>query len=209
MFMANGFAAQLEFVYQSNFEEMYLVTDELNPRYGGTSVLTGEARRTTTGCPAGLGDPLNILNSTTWSFRTFPAYYANSSGASSVGTLNAFNLGTGRLTGTETINYGSFGPIVRGAQIGGRYIINSDCSGGELIITNRGNPAPSLQLEFVFAGPNYKQIYMLNDSLTSLPAINFTTKVDKKADSTQEFEIYPYPMYGDSYTVIAGVAKQQ
>jgi len=165
LFYVNGLGFQTEFVFVNNFTQIYMVTDYMNPRIPSTSVLTGIARPTTPGCPPGLGDTLDILKGTTWSFRTFGAYYDNGPGASSVGMFTPFNVaGQGRLVGTETITYGGNGPVVRGAQLSGRYLIYPDCSGGEIMLMNRGNPVPSLQMEFVFAGPNFREMYMLNDS---------------------------------------------
>jgi len=147
---------------------------------GVTTTLTGVARRTTLGCPAGLVDRLDLLNNTTWTFRTFAPYYAGTAGATSMGTFTLFNIsGSGRLAGSETISYGAAGPIVRQAQISGRYILNADCSGGEIMIMNRGFPLQYLQMEFFFAGPNFSQMYMLNDSV------------------------------GDGLAVVAGIAKKQ
>jgi len=177
LFYLNGLSFQLEFVFVENFTQLYLVTDELVARYGGTTSLTGYARPTTSGCPAGLGDPLNIINGTTWSFRTFAGYFRGP-GSASVGMFSPVNLGgSGRLTGTETISYGGQGPIVRGAQLSGRYIIYPDCSGGEIMLMNRGNPVPSLQLEFVFVGPNFSEMYMINDSFTPVANIGIGPSV--------------------------------
>ena len=172
LFYVNGLGFQVEFAFADNFQEMFFVTDDWNARYGGTSSLTGTARKATSACPAGLGNPLNILNGTNWSFRTYSAYYAFGPGSASVGVFSpVITSGAGRLTGTETINYGSFGPIVSHAQLSGRYIIYPDCSGGEIMLMNRGNPVPYLQMEFVFAGPDFGEMFMLNDSISNSQSV--------------------------------------
>ena len=54
LFYVNGLGFQLEFAFAENFTEMFFVTDDWNARYGGTSALTGTAKKTTSACPAGL-----------------------------------------------------------------------------------------------------------------------------------------------------------
>jgi len=191
MFMLNRAFVQLEFVFQSNFEEMYLVSETLpevnflaptrvgpKPKAivigrggGGGAVLTGIAKRTPVqACPAGVVSPLEILNRTSWAFQTHSAYLAflEMSGSASVGVLNASVVnGAGVLSAIETVSGGSPGTLTRRALESGRYIINSDCSGGELMLMNRGNPSNPVQLEFVFVGANFDEIYFLNDALPS------------------------------------------
>ena len=46
-------------------------------------------------------------------------------------------------------------------KLGGRYLIYPDCSGGEIMLMNR-RPG-SLQLEFVFAGANFDEMFFMAD----------------------------------------------
>ena len=174
MIMLNGFAAQLEFVWTNNFTQMLFVADELNPRYGGTTILIGNAKRGPTACPAGLGNPLNILNATTWSYQLFAGYFPQGGfgggGSASVGTLRPYVQGSLGLLKAIDTTVAETSPndstaVYRLAELGGRYLIYGDCSGGEIMLMNR-RPG-SLQLEFVFVGTNFDEMYFLADDASS------------------------------------------
>ena len=89
---------------------------------------------------------------------------------------NGFGL-TGSLAVTETISAdgllpiqvplapfispSSRGGVYRGIKTAGRYIINSDCSGGEIMIMTNYQP---IQYEFVFSSSDRSQMFLLSDS---------------------------------------------
>ena len=165
MIMLNGFAAQLEFVWTNGFTQMLFVSDALNPRYNANVVvLTGNARRAPLGCPAGLGNSLNILDKTIWSYR-LSQNYLYLPGDASVGTLKPFVSGSqGLLTAVETSTTAT-GLVSRRMSENGRYLIYGDCSGGEIMLMNR---APgSVQLEFVFAGLAFDEMFLLADDASN------------------------------------------
>lgn len=123
-------------------------------------------------CPAGITNPLQLLDGTTWTFSTESANF-NSNGDASVGFFkpkfvptNSFNQ-QGVLTITETVNQiMTLGRVTRLAQVSGRYIVYPDCSGGELMFMLSNQ---SVQYEFVFAN-NFSEIFMMSDSITT-PAL--------------------------------------
>jgi len=55
----------------------------------------------------------------------------------------------------------SRGGVFRGIKTGGRYIINPDCSGGEIMMMSNFQP---IQYEFVFASSDLSQMFLLSDS---------------------------------------------
>jgi hypothetical protein len=160
MIMLNGFAVQLEFVWSNNFNQMLFVSDTMNPRYGGNVVLTGNARHAPDNCVPGVA-PLDLINNTKWSFRLSQAYlYAP--GDASVGTFKGFiSNGSGYLTVSETTTT-TTGLVTRLAPESGRYQVYGDCSGGEIMIMNRAPGA--VQMEFVFVGLGYDEMFLLNDN---------------------------------------------
>lgn len=162
MFMLNNFQTQFEFVYANSYNDMMLVSTYFVPTASAASGLRGTARRSASGCPAGVTNPLNLISGIQWSFDTQTPYF--SAVGASVGilnpTLNAY--GQGVLTGTETVNL-SWGGMSQLNPISGRFLVNADCSGGSLLLMNRGPFAPPLQMEFVFAGVNFDTIYLLSD----------------------------------------------
>ena len=46
-------------------------------------------------------------------------------------------------------------------KTGGRYIVNADCSGGEIMIMTNYQP---IQYEFVFSNSNFSEMFLLSDS---------------------------------------------
>ena len=111
-------------------------------------------------CPAGLTNPLQLIDGTTWSFHLeSPAF--NSENAA-VGIFKASFVPTNPFTGvlaiTETVNQNG-SQLTRLAQVSGRYIVYADCSGGELLFMLGLQP---VQLEFVF-GQNFSQMRLLTD----------------------------------------------
>ena len=140
---------------------MLFVSDEVNIRYNSNVVITGNARRGPPGCPAGIGDPINLLNGTAWSFRLSQAYIY-STGDASVGIFRPFvSNGAGFLTAVETATLAS-GTVYRLQPESGRYQVYPGCSGGEIMLMNRAPGA--VQLEFVFVGANFDEMFLLNDS---------------------------------------------
>ena len=169
-FFGGSGGLQLEFTFAKNFTELLLVQDGSTDPVGGFA-LTGFAHRAPNGCPAGLTNPLNLLNGMQYAFRLYPG---TANGSNSVGTISAaVTPAGGVLSGVETgITGGNFpgaGIPFRRNPIGGRYIMNADCSGGELLITGRPSYAGQLQLEFYFSSPDFSEIVLLNDYLNNTP----------------------------------------
>jgi hypothetical protein len=123
-------------------------------------------------CPAGITNPLQLLDGTTWTFSTRSANVI-SNGDASVGFFkpkfvptNSFD-NQGVLTITETVDQiMTLGQVTRLAHVSGRYQVYADCSGGELMFMLSNQ---SVQFEFVFAN-NFSEIYMMSDSITT-PAL--------------------------------------
>jgi hypothetical protein len=111
-------------------------------------------------CPAGLTNPLQLIDGTTWSFHLeSPAF---SSANAAVGIFKASFVPTNPLSGVltirETVNQNG-SQLTRLATVSGRYQIYPDCSGGELLFMLGTQP---LQLEFVF-GQNFSLMRLLTD----------------------------------------------
>ncbi len=176
---------KMEFVNDGS--DYYLSTQVLSARalalrLAGV-VFTGSARKNPpAGCPAGLPNPLNVLTNT-WTFRTynfgfpivipvrqFPVPTFAIADTAVAGTfdptvqLTGFGP-TGVISVTETINReGTIfqnGSIDRGVKALGRFLINPDCSGGEIMIMTARQP---VQYEFVFADAAFGTMYLLSDS---------------------------------------------
>ena len=179
MFMINALPVQFEFVYVNGFAEMTMVADYLDPRNSAALALHGRARRTPLACPPGVTNPLTLLAGMAWSFETNGAYFFGV-GSASVGIFNATinGAGLGVFTGVETINNSLLG-LTRRASITGRFQVYPDCTGGEILIMNRDGAATHLQLEFVFAGPNFDTLYLLNDE-TSVGGLQQVVGVARK-----------------------------
>jgi len=169
-FNANQNSYQYAFVFVSGRTEMYLTSnsnDVPNTGFGpfagnhGKAILTPE-----TGCPAGLSDPLFLLNGTTWSFQ------AQDPLSSSVGIFQAqVQLPGGKnpyLTGVLSITAttAAVGTVYNQQMYPGRYQIYSDCSGGELLFNTNFN---AYQYSFVFAG-NGARIFMVSNAVIPPPA---------------------------------------
>ena len=114
-------------------------------------------------CPAGLTNPLQLIDGTTWSFHLeSPAYNSESA---AVGIFKASFVpatSSGVLTITETVNQMGT-QITRLATVSGRYLIYPDCSGGELMFMLSNQP---VQLEIVF-GRSFSLMRLLTDSPSS------------------------------------------
>ena len=177
MFMVNGQAVQYEFIIV-NENELYLVSDsvvgQLPAIARAVSVVAGSAiRNPPSACPAGV-NPLQVMAGTTWVFRTYSNYLSGDGygppqiGSASVGYFTAgVSNGLGVLSAVETTNDAD--QITRLQQESGRYIVYPDCSGGEIMLMNRAVP---VQLEFVFIGPNFDDMFLLSDSTTPQPGVN-------------------------------------
>lgn len=120
-------------------------------------------------CPAGITNPLQLLDGTSWTFSTEAANFSPPGDASEgyfkakFVPTNAFNQ-QGVLTIVETVNQVlTTGQVTRLAQVSGTYSIYPNCSGGVLTFMLSNQP---VQFEFVFAN-NFTEIYMMSES--SLP----------------------------------------
>ena len=122
-------------------------------------------------CPAGITNPLLLLDGTTWTFSTESSNF-NPTGDASVGFFTAHFDPTrpfssqGVLTITETVNqFMTTGTVTRLAHVSGRYQVYPDCSGGELMFMLSNQ---AVQFEFVFAN-NFSEIFMMSDQLQGTP----------------------------------------
>ncbi len=166
MFMWNGYAAQLEFVF-INASEMYLVTTSLRTSLSFITTLTGTAKLTSPPtCPAGV-TPLQTLLNSSWTLRTLNSQWERPGGSGSVGFFNASIVnGQGFLSAVETVN--NNGAVTRLAAESGRYTVYADCSGGQVTLTNRTVP---VQFEFIFTSPALDEMYMVTNTTSSGLAI--------------------------------------
>jgi hypothetical protein len=122
-------------------------------------------------CPAGITNPLQLLDGTTWTFSTESSNF-NPTGDASVGFFTAHFVPAnpaseqGVLAITETVNQiMTTGTVTRLAHVSGRYQVYPDCSGGELMFMLSNQ---AVQFEFVFAN-NFSEIFMMSDSLQGTP----------------------------------------
>ncbi|MBY0503643.1 MAG: hypothetical protein K2X03_07030 [Bryobacteraceae bacterium] len=173
-------AIQYEFVFASNFSELYLVSTTLSgvqgspmgdagltaqvpsqAAFSGATVYVGRAKGlTSTGCPAGV-NPLSVLAGTSWSFQTQAIGYAGGSPQSaSVGTFRATAPST--LSIVQTVN--TSGSVARLASNSGRFFVNADCSGGDLLFNLGGNPS---QFSFFFSDNSFSEMVMITDNTSS------------------------------------------
>jgi hypothetical protein len=123
-------------------------------------------------CPAGLANPLQLIDGTTWAFQLeSPAF---SSANAAVGIFKPHFVPTnppseqGVLAITETVNQNGT-LVTRLAHIAGRYIIYPDCTGGELFFMLSNQP---LQLEFVF-GQGFSLMRLLTDGSPEVNALGY------------------------------------
>jgi len=122
-------------------------------------------------CPAGLGNPLQLIDGTTWAFHLESPGFPSANAA--VGIFKASFVPSnpfasqGVLTIRETVNQNGV-QITRLANVSGRYLIYPDCSGGELLFMLGGQP---LQIEFVF-GQNFGLMRLLSDGDASTQISN-------------------------------------
>jgi hypothetical protein len=113
-------------------------------------------------CPAGLANPLYLLDGTNWAFQASE----NFNGEGLVGTFKATvkppagtnPFYTGVLAITETEN--TSGSVNRLLTATGKYQIYPDCTGGELLFNVNGHV---FQFEFVFVNGR-TEMYFVSDS---------------------------------------------
>jgi len=169
-FNANQNAYQYAFVFNSGRTEMYMTSNSNDVRsntslgpYAGNH---GKASLKTTplGCPAGLANPLYLLDGTTWSFQAVD-YVGSSIGifVAHVQLPTGINpYLTGVLSVTETTS--TQGNVYNMQMFPGRYQIDRDCSGGELLFNTNFN---SYHYAFVFADNPMRMLFV---SETPIPA---------------------------------------
>jgi len=176
---------QYEFVFLANFTELYMVStsvinqhasegegfmlDTSNGAFGGSLVYTGRAKAVAvTGCPIGV-NPLNVLAGTAWSFQALPPGFAsNAFNAASIGTFrptvapNSGGFQAGTLSVTQTIN--TSGNVARQSTNSGRFSVNADCSGGDLLFNLGGNQS---QFSFFFSDSSFSEMFMITDNVSA------------------------------------------
>lgn len=154
---------QFDFWFFDGGRQIYLVST-LNGRQA-----TGRASVGTTGCPAGVTNPLTLLNgNSTFSAHGF-IVGANPNYAIA-GVWNAFSgldrggNTVGGLNITATSNLGLEGSVTRLEADAGRHQANADCSGGTLHFNLSSHP---IQFDFWYAD-GFQQLYFIS---TNGPAV--------------------------------------
>src|SRR5689334_10122821 len=98
--------------------------------------------------------PNDPLNGTSWAF----SIHTPSGGVASIGQFTATNVaGSLNVNGVQTVN--NNGQISRQESFAGRYTLDGDCRGGEILISvGRANA----QLQFYFAN-NRQEMEIVSD----------------------------------------------
>ena len=138
---------QYDFWFYDNKQSMYFVSTR-----DGQPFL-GSAHVAPTGCPAGLGNNLNLLTGN-WIFGVRPAWAVinHLDSLTQAGTMTAAigadraNNPLGVLAITAT-SQNAFGSVTRLEGDAGRYTVNDDCSGGTLTFNLSSRP---MQYQYYF-----------------------------------------------------------
>lgn len=160
---------QFDFWFFDGGRQIYLVST-----LGGRAA-TGRAAVGTNGCPAGVTNPLTLLNGTsTFSAHgfiagDFPNYAIAGVWNGSTGPDRGGNT-IGLLAITATSNLGPEGSIARQEADAGRHQANADCSGGTLTFNLSSRP---VQFDFWYAD-GFQQLYFI--STNSLPVLGVASR---------------------------------
>jgi len=192
-FNLNQQAVQWEFVFANGFTEMYMTSMSLLDNFGLTKSLRGIALMggVPAACPAGLADPSQLLDASTWSFHTESASFEGA-GSGRVGIFKPVFVPAGAdtkypaphgvLSATESISFDTIPNVTRLAGESGRYVVYPDCSGGQVQI----NGVQPVTYDFVFLDSSFTRMYMLSDTL-NLTQLNVGNGFDILAGSARRF----------------------
>ena len=148
---------QFDFWFFDGGRQIYIVST-----LGGRQA-TGRAAVGTNGCPAGVTNPLTLLNgNSTFSARGFlvnnvPNYAIAGVWNGSTGLDRGGNT-IGLLAITATSNLGPEGSVARLEADAGRHQANADCSGGTLQFSLSSHP---VQFDFWYAD-GFQQLYFIS-----------------------------------------------
>jgi hypothetical protein len=153
------------FTFADNFTEMYLVSTQSSIFYQ-SNWGTANVVPTPISCPAGITSPLDVINNTTFGFGLFPVSYFNNNppaGTGIFGLIEGLSRGTspvtiGEVSGNVTLTPFGGTPTIKD-PIGGRYTVDSDCSGGTIFF---GTPYLPQTFQYVFVNPAFTEMYMLS-----------------------------------------------
>ena len=194
MFMLNEQPIQFEFVFANGFRELRMlatrfVPDLCRPRVvnddnsdfrltipqgpmwidcqGTTRLYVGKAvPAPPQTCPAGLANPLQLIDGQTWTYQAYSAARVFR-GSARIGIFKPKYVPAAIPRGDLSI-YESLveGPAVRpngtiGATISGRYQVSPNCNGGVLMIMSHQQ---QIQFEFIFTATG--EMFLLSDSIT-------------------------------------------
>ena len=161
----NGLQAiTFAFVFTSNFTEMYLIST-LNS--GPEQSNWGAAKLVPAfSCPVGTTNPLDVIKGMTFGFKLEPATYYQDFATAVAGIFTA-SEGLSRGANPTTIGTlgGSFtkipylGSPTSLAAISGRYIMETDCSGGSIMF---GTAVLPQTLKFIFTNAAFTEMYLLS-----------------------------------------------
>ena len=152
---------QFDFWFFDGGRQIYIVST-----LGGRQA-TGRAAVGTNGCPAGVTNPLTLLNgNSTFSAHGFivndvPNYAIAGAWNGSTGLDRGGNT-IGLLAITATSNLGEEGSITRLEADAGRHSANADCSGGTLHFNLSSHP---VQFDFWYAD-GFQQLYFISTNST-------------------------------------------
>ena len=154
---------QFDFWFFDGGRQIYLVST-----LGGRQA-TGRAAVGTNGCPAGVTNPLTLLNGNS----TFSAHGFVVNGVPNYAIAGVWNAFTGLDRGgntvgglniTATSNLGEEGSITRLEADAGRHSANADCSGGTLHFNLSSRP---VQFDFWYAD-GFQQLYFISTNATAV-----------------------------------------
>ena len=125
---------------------------------------TGRAAVGTNGCPAGVTNPLTLLNgNSTFSAHGIEYFFANYAIAGAWNATTGLDRGgntVGGLAITATSSLGVEGSVARLEADAGRHQANADCSGGTLHFNLSSRP---VQFDFWYAD-GFQQLYFISTS---------------------------------------------
>ena len=153
---------QFDFFFFDGGRQIYIVSTSEGRQ------ATGRAAVGTNGCPAGVTNPLTLLNgNSTFSARGIDFVFPNYAIAGMWNATTVLDRGgntVGSLAITATSNLGIGGSVARLEADAGRHSANADCSGGTLHFNLSSRP---VQFDFWYAD-GFQQLFFIS---TSGPAV--------------------------------------
>ena len=163
---------QFDFWFFDGGRQIYIVSTSSGRQ------AVGRAAVGTNGCPAGVTNPLTLLNgNSTFSGHSVQVGpFIENLGYTIAGVWNAFTgldrggNTVGGLAITATSSLGFFGSVTRLEADAGRHQANADCSGGTLHFNLSSRP---VQFDFWYAD-GFQQLYFISTS--GLPVIGWASR---------------------------------